>query len=107
MMVCDSTLSRLFFNGTIIRKHQAIQAQFVTAVAAIAGTSVGLMSTHYDDAEDYLLAFTAGGFLHLATVTILSSREKSAHQSSVAQIALEVLCFATGIAMMVAVAILE
>lgn len=106
-MVCDSAISCLFFNGTIIRKHQAIQAQFVTAVAAIAGTSVGLMSTHYDDAEDYLLAFTAGGFLHLATVTILSSREKSSHQGSVAQIALEVLCFVTGIAMMVTVAILE
>lgn len=107
MLVCDSTISCLFFNGTITRKHQAIQAQFVTAVAAIAGTSVGLMSTHYDDAEDYLLAFTAGGFLHLATVTILSSRDKSSHPDSVTQIALEVLCFATGIAMMVAVAILE
>ena len=107
MLVSYSTRCLLFFNGTITRKHQAIQAQFVTAVAAVAGTSVGLMSTHYDDAEDYLLAFTAGGFLHLATVTILSSRERSSHPGSVTQIALEVLCFATGIAMMVAVAILE
>ena len=92
----------------IIRKHQAIQAQFVTAIAAFVGTSVGLMSTHYhDDAEDYLMAFTAGGFLYLATVTILGSRQKSSHQETFMQVALEVFCFVVGIALMVVVAILE
>lgn len=53
-------------------KWQAIQAQFVTALGALLGTVVGLTAGHSHDAlESFLLAFTAGGFVYIATVTIL------------------------------------
>ena len=44
-------------------KADAISAQFLTAVAAVAGTAVGLYAERNKAAEEMLLALTAGGFL--------------------------------------------
>ncbi len=71
---------------------QAIRLQLVTAFGALLGTVIGLMSAEIDQvcavnplpasflhyppnstqaATSYILAFTAGGFIYIATVTIL------------------------------------
>lgn len=51
-------------------KYQAVQAQFMTAIAAMLGTIVAL---YFADGwvGERLLYVTAGGFIYLATVTIL------------------------------------
>ena len=51
-------------------KSQAIQAQFSTAIAAFAGTLVGLAAST-SIGHDVLIPFTAGGFVYLAGVSIL------------------------------------
>jgi zinc transporter 7 len=86
-------------------KSQAIQAQFVTAIAAVVGTSVGLLARRSEVLEELLLAFTAGGFLYLATVNMLPSIVHT--KSSLRQCLLEALCFAAGVGLMVAVTFLE
>lgn len=59
-------------------KHQAILAQFSTAIAAYCGTFVGLFGAqtlkvfiNNGDDTDLMVPFTAGGFVYLAAVTIL------------------------------------
>ena len=78
----------------------------MTAIAAVLGTAVGLHGAQRHAAvEDALLAFTAGGFLYLATVTMLPDLVRQS--SSLPQIAAELLCFVLGVAMMVLVALYE
>mmetsp|Transcript_15018 Transcript_15018/g.36942 ORF Transcript_15018/g.36942 Transcript_15018/m.36942 type:complete len:874 (-) Transcript_15018:1942-4563(-) len=50
-------------------KRSAITAQFMTAIAALIGTGVGLIA--HDYAGDRLIFVTAGGFVYLACVTML------------------------------------
>lgn len=97
---CVSPLSLCAYS-----KSQAIQAQFVTALAAVAGTAVGLLAQRSEVLEELLLAFTAGGFLYLATVNMLPAIVRT--PSSALQCALEAVCFAVGVGMMVAVTFLE
>jgi len=85
-------------------KKQAILAQFGTAVAAMVGTVVGLMAA--DMAGESLVLVTAGGFVYLATVTILPdilNDEGCSLQFRMAQI----LSFALGVAFLYAVSLLE
>lgn len=86
-----------------LSKNQAIMAQFGTATAAMLGTIVGLFL--HDWAGESLMFITAGGFVYLATVTILPEilQERTSWRFRVAQLA----CFATGIAFLYAVTILE
>lgn len=51
--------------------RQAIAAQLLTAVAAVAGTATAIAVSHEAWAEERLLWGTAGGFLYLAGTTIL------------------------------------
>ena len=92
-------------------KTQAIQAQFMTAIAAVLGTSIGLLAQRSPIWEELLLSFTAGGFLYLATVnilpTIVHSSSNSSGSSNVVQTILELICFILGILMMVFVTFLE
>jgi solute carrier family 39 (zinc transporter), member 7 len=93
------------FYSIFYSKYEAIQAQFFTALAAVAGTAVGLLAQRSLVAEELLLSFTAGGFLYLASVNMLPTIVNA--KSSALQIVLELLCFAMGIGMMVVVAFLE
>jgi zinc transporter 7 len=94
----------LMQNG--LSKTEAIQAQFVTAVAALIGTLVGLLLAEQNKvAEDLMLAFTSGGFLYIATVTVIPNI--SSCESSLSQIFAEMVAFVAGIGMMVAVTLLE
>jgi len=89
-------------------KHQAILAQFSTAIAAYCGTFVGLfgMQTMKDYlGNDLMVPFTAGGFIYLAAVTILPGllEERVGKRARVVQ----VMAFLAGIGFMYGVALLE
>ena len=92
-----------------LSKWQAIQAQFVTAVAAFVGTLVGLAFSNMNKtAQDVLLCTTTGGFLYVSTAIVASiSSSSSSGKNTVASLAFECLCFSLGAAIMVAVAFLE
>ena len=83
----------------------------MTAIAAVLGTSIGLLAQRSPIWEELLLSFTAGGFLYLATVnilpTIVHSSSNSSGSSNVVQTILELICFILGILMMVFVTFLE
>ena len=91
-----------------LTKWEAIRAQFATALAAFAGTAVGLLAGRHEHAEQALLAGTAGGFLYLAATSIMPVVVKGVDGAGgVAQVVLEGLAFAAGVGFMVAVALLE
>ena len=91
-----------------LNKWQAIQAQFLTAVAAFAGTLVGFVFSQMShSAEAALTATTSGGFLYIATSIMTSISSDHARKSSYMQIASETLGFIIGISTMVLVALLE
>jgi hypothetical protein len=52
-------------------KWEAIRAQFLTAIAAFLGTILGLSAQRNETMERLMLAMTSGGFLYIATVSIL------------------------------------
>ena len=86
-------------------KWQAIQTQFVTAIAAFIGTYIGLQFQKNPVAEQILLALTAGGFLYVASVNIVPTilADKS---SSISEVVYELVAFSAGVAIMVLYCIL-
>jgi zinc transporter 7 len=86
-------------------KRQAINMQFITAIAAFCGTAVGLLAVSYEG-DRWMLPFTAGGFVYVAAVSILPDLLKDA-RGGVKQNALQLLFFGAGILFMQAVALLE
>ncbi|EJK73366.1 hypothetical protein THAOC_05015 [Thalassiosira oceanica] len=56
-----------------LSRNQAVMCQFLTALGAFLGTAAGLFAGSLVDGlgHDFLLPFTAGGFVYLACVTIL------------------------------------
>jgi len=92
-------------------KHQAILAQFLTAIAAMLGNIFGLLlasdasSNHYTS----LMSFTAGGFIYLSCVTLLPQILSSPqhHTSYWRAKTLTLLAFAIGLAFMYLVATME
>ncbi|XP_040839102.1 zinc transporter SLC39A7 isoform X2 [Ochotona curzoniae] len=93
-------------------KKQAMRLQLLTAVGALAGTACALLTEGGTVGSDgtsgtgpgWILPFTAGGFIYVATVSVLPEllREASPLQSL-----LEVLGLLGGVAMMVLIAHLE
>ncbi|XP_029387286.1 zinc transporter SLC39A7 isoform X1 [Mus pahari] len=93
-------------------KKQAMRLQLVTAIGALAGTACALLTEGGAVGSDvaggagpgWVLPFTAGGFIYVATVSVLPEllREASPLQSL-----LEVLGLLGGVAMMVLIAHLE
>ena len=74
-----------------LTKTEAIRAQFVTAVAAFAGTATSLVGANSSEtAKALLLAWTNGGFLYIATVSMIPTvLEPTAGDSIVKQGILE------------------
>eukprot|EP01038_Epipyxis_sp_PR26KG_P010591 gene10591-14228_t len=93
----------LMQNG--LSKKDAIKAQFLTAIAALIGTVVGSFAIHNQMLQDLLLALTSGGFLYIATVSVLPSIASC--PSTIIQIILESISFVAGVGMMVVVALYE
>jgi solute carrier family 39 (zinc transporter), member 7 len=88
-------------------KQQAILAQFGTAVAALVGTMVGLFVQGLVTSGDETLIFvTSGGFIYLATVTILPE-VLDEDGASLRFRFLQLTCFGAGIAFLYAVTLLE
>jgi solute carrier family 39 (zinc transporter), member 7 len=86
-----------------LSKKQAILAQFGTAIAAMIGTITGLQLHEF--AGDELIYMTSGGFLYLATCTIMPEILEEA--SSIRFRFMQLLCFASGISLMYVVTLLE
>jgi len=87
-----------------MNKRQAMAAQAMTAVGALAGTLIGLLTTGFAGAAPTVLAVTAGGFLYIAMTSVLPALLLPA---STAQSAMEVAAIVTGVALMIVVAMIE
>jgi zinc transporter 7 len=83
-------------------RRQAMAAQFATAVGAFLGCLLGVLLEHgLGNTTHYILPFTAGGFIYIATVDVLPDLLQD---SSFKQTFKEVFAFLVGVGLMVAVA---
>ncbi|XP_077600052.1 zinc transporter Slc39a7 [Stigmatopora nigra] len=81
-------------------KRKAMSLQLLTALGALAGTVCSLLAEGVDAAAvTWILPFTAGGFIYIATVTVLP--ELLAGRSGFGQSLMEILALVFGVAMMV------
>lgn len=86
-------------------RRQAMMAQFATAVGAFMGCLLGVLLEHgLGNTTHYILPFTAGGFIYIATVDVLPDLLQD---SSFKQTFKEVFAFLLGVGLMVGVAHLE
>ncbi|KAL2080309.1 hypothetical protein ACEWY4_024102 [Coilia grayii] len=84
-------------------KKKAMCLQLLTAVGALAGTSCSLLAEGVGAAATaWILPFTAGGFVYIATVTVLP--ELLVGRSSLGQSVMEILAMLFGVGMMVLIA---
>lgn len=84
-------------------KRKAMCLQLLTAVGALAGTACSLLAEGVGAAATaWILPFTAGGFVYIATVTVLP--ELLAGRSSFGQSLMEILALLSGVGMMVLIA---
>lgn len=82
---------------------QAMCLQLLTALGALAGTACSLLAEGVGAAATaWILPFTAGGFVYIATVTVLP--ELLAGRSSFGQSLMEILALLFGVGMMVLIA---
>ncbi|XP_062828856.1 zinc transporter SLC39A7 isoform X2 [Anolis carolinensis] len=83
-------------------KRKAMKLQLVTALGALAGTVVSLLAEGAGEAATaWILPFTAGGFIYVATVSVLPELLQEARPF---QSLLQVLGLVAGVAMMVFIA---
>ena len=91
-----------------LTKQEAIQAQFVTAIGAFLGTLCGLWGASGDKVtEALLLAWTAGGFLYIATAGMVPAILAEDRSESKLHVLYDAMAFITGCMLMLAVALLE
>ncbi|MED6265023.1 hypothetical protein CHARACLAT_021189, partial [Characodon lateralis] len=84
-------------------KKKAMCLQLLTAVGAVAGTACSLLAEGVGaTATAWILPFTAGGFVYIATVTVLP--ELLVGRSSFGQSLMEILALLFGVGMMVLIA---
>ncbi|XP_060771386.1 zinc transporter Slc39a7 [Neoarius graeffei] len=84
-------------------KRKAMCLQLLTAIGALAGTACSLLAEGVGAAATaWILPFTAGGFVYIATVTVLP--ELLSGRSSVGQSVMEVAAMLLGVGMMVIIA---
>lgn len=84
-------------------KRKAMCLQLLTALGALAGTACSLLAEGVGAAATaWILPFTAGGFVYIATVTVLP--ELLAGRSSFGQSLMEILALLFGVGMMVLIA---
>lgn len=86
-------------------KRKAMALQLVTAVGAICGTLCGLLAEGVgSSAIAWILPFTAGGFIYIATVSVIPDLLQD---TSLFKSFLEILAMLVGIGMMVIIAVFE
>lgn len=87
-------------------KRKAIYLQLVTALGAVSGTLLSLVfeSAISGVATSCILPFTAGGFIYIATVTIIPELKEN---SSLFQSIKEIIALVVGVFFMIVIAYLE
>ena len=87
-------------------RRQALLAQLSTAMGAVMGTAFGLFLDYagIESVSSYLLPFTAGGFIYVASVGVIP---ELLQDCSPRQTIKEILAMALGVGMMVIVALYE
>lgn len=86
-------------------KRKAMLLQLVTAVGALAGTSLALLGAGSDAAASWVLPFTAGGFIYIATVSVLP--ELLEESTKLVQSLKEISAMLAGVGLMVVIANFE
>lgn len=92
-----------------LTKSEAIRAQFVTAISAFAGTVASLVGANSSETVKFLLlAWTTGGFLYIATVSMIPTiLETDGEENAVKQSIFDAAAFILGVSMMLMVMQLE
>lgn len=85
-------------------KKKAMLLQLTTAIGALAGTVVGLLSGEMGSAAQWILPFTAGGFIYIATVSVIPELLEA---SSLWQSVKELLAMVLGVLTMVLIVFIE
>jgi len=79
--------------------------QFTTAIGALLGTVCSLLAEGIGNAATaWILPFTAGGFIYIATVSVIP---ELLQDSKIAQSIVEIAALITGVLMMVVIAEFE
>jgi len=85
-------------------RKRAVLAQFITAFGAVMGTLAVLWFGNVDSFSEYILPFTAGGFIYIATVDVIPELLLN---TTVWQTIKEMIAISFGIAIMALIAIYE
>lgn len=90
-------------------KRSAMWVQVVTAIGAVLGTVVGIIVEGSTDGVSWVMPFTAGGFLYIATVAVIPELldATSGTKSPIVQAAKEVAALCFGVGLMLLVGLLE
>lgn len=85
-------------------KRKAMALQLLTAVGALSGTVIALLGTN-GEAAPWVLPFTAGGFIYIATVSVLP--ELLEESTKLVQSLKEIAALLAGVSLMIVIASLE
>jgi len=86
-------------------RRKAMSMQLITAVGALTGTCISLFAQGMSEAaSSWILPFTAGGFIYIATVSVIP---ELLEKTSLVQSIKEVLALLVGVGMMVLIARFE
>ena len=86
---------------------EAAKAQVTTACGGLVGVIAGLTAEHLSNASEWLLPFTAGGFLYIALISIIPDLLQDSAKISVKQTVIEMVAMVMGIIVMALVTIVE
>lgn len=86
-------------------KSKAMMLQLITAIGALAGTTLALIGAGNDAAASWVLPFTAGGFIYIATVSVLP--ELLEESTKLWQSLKEISALLAGVGLMVIIANFE
>lgn len=86
---------------------EAAKAQVTTACGGLVGVVAGLTAEHLSNASEWLLPFTAGGFLYIALISIVPDLLQDSAKVNVKQTVLEMVALVMGIIVMALVTIVE
>lgn len=85
-------------------KKKAMLLQLTTAVGALAGNVLALLGTS-EESSPWILPFTAGGFIYIATVSVIP--ELLEHNTKLGQSLKEIFALLLGVGMMVLITLIE
>lgn len=85
-------------------KKKAMLLQLTTALGALAGNVLALLGTS-EESSPWILPFTAGGFIYIATVSVIP--ELLEHSTKLGQSLKEIFALLLGVGMMVLITLIE